>query len=84
MYLQAMADGHVFDLSVPPSEKLTGKETFIEILKIAINCEMDSIIFYLGLRDLVSTKAGKDKVNEIIREEMGHIALLNKQFNGNS
>jgi rubrerythrin len=81
MYLRAMADGHVFDVSQPPSEKLTGSETFTDILKIAIGCEKDSIVFYLGLRDLVPAKEGKDKIDAIIREEMGHISILNKQLN---
>lgn len=81
MYLRAMADGHVFDLSQPPAEKLTGNESFTDILKIAIDCEKDSIVFYLGLKDLVPAKEGKDKIDAIIREEMGHISLLNKQLN---
>ena len=80
MYLHAMADGHVFNVSQPPSESLTGYETFDDILKIAISCEKDSIVFYLGLRDLVLAKEGKDKIDAIIREEMGHISLLNKQL----
>lgn len=80
MYLCAMADGHVFDVSQPPSEKLTGGETFADILKIAIGCEKDSIVFYLGLRDLVPGKEGKAKIDAIIREEMGHISILNKQL----
>jgi rubrerythrin len=84
MYLRAMADGHVFDVKQPPSEKLTGKESFEEILKIAIGCEKDSIVFYLGLRDLVPAKEGKDKIDAIIREEMGHISILNKQLNASA
>ncbi|MBW8015402.1 MAG: ferritin family protein [Planctomycetes bacterium] len=83
MYLRAMADGHVFDVTQPPSEKLTGNESFVDILKIAIGCEKDSIVFYLGLRDLVSAKDGKDKIDAIIREEMGHISILNKQLMAN-
>lgn len=80
MYLRAMADGHVFDVSKSPSASLTGSETFEEILKIAIGCEKDSIVFYLGLRDFVPAKEGKDKIDVIIREEMGHISILNKQL----
>lgn len=80
MYLRAMADGHVFDVSQSPSSKLSGNETFCEIVKLALGCEKDSIVFYLGLRDFVPTKEGKDKVDAIIREEMGHITLLNKQL----
>jgi len=74
MYLQAMADGHVFDTKTDPSEKLTGRETLADILRTAIGMEKDSIVFYLGLVDGVS--AGETKVRGIIAEEMSHITLL--------
>ena len=80
LYLQAMANGHVFDLKKNPSEQLTGTETVEDILKLAIDAEKDSIIFYLGLKDFVPLKAGKDKVDAIIKEEMGHIAVLNRRL----
>ena len=78
LYLQAMASGHVFDLKKDPGEQLTGTETLEDILKLAIDAEKDSIVFYLGLKDFVPAKAGKDRVEAIIKEEMGHIAVLNR------
>jgi rubrerythrin len=78
LYLQAMASGHVFDLKKDPGEQLTGTETVEDILKLAIDAEKDSIVFYLGLKDFVPAKAGKDRVEAIIKEEMGHIAVLNR------
>ncbi len=80
LYLQAMASGHVFDLRKDPSEQLKGTESIEEILKLAINAEKDSIVFYLGLKDFVPVKAGRDKVEAIIKEEMGHIAVLNRRL----
>ena len=80
LYLQAIANGHVFDLKKDPNEQLTGKETVEDILKLAIEAERDSIVFYVGLQNFVPTKAGKDKVEEIITEEMGHIVELNKRL----
>ncbi|MFZ2146605.1 MAG: hypothetical protein WAV28_05235, partial [Sedimentisphaerales bacterium] len=53
------------------------KETAEDILNYAIEAEKNSIIFYTGLKNFVSAKAGKDKVDEIIQEEMDHIAELN-------
>ncbi|MDO8303880.1 MAG: ferritin family protein [Sedimentisphaerales bacterium] len=79
IYLKAMADGHVFDTSVDISKFFTGKETMKDIFKTAMKMERDSIIFYLGLKDVVASKAGKDKVDEIIKEEMRHIAFLNRE-----
>ena len=80
LYLQAMANGHVFDLNKDLSQQLKGNETAEEILKLAVDTEKDSIVFYLGLKDFVPGKAGKDKVEAIIKEEMGHIVLLNRRL----
>lgn len=80
LYLQAIANGHIFDLKKDPSEQLTGKETAEDILKLAIEAEKDSIVLYIGLKNFVPAKAGKDKVEEIIEEEMGHIVVLNQRL----
>jgi rubrerythrin len=80
MYLRVMADGHVFDLKADPSEQLGSKNTPEEVLKMAIGVERDSIAFYVGLKEAVSRRAGKDKVENIIKEEMGHIVTLNQKL----
>jgi rubrerythrin len=51
-----------------------------EILKAAIGIEKDSIAFYLGMKDMVSERRGKEKIEEIIREEMEHIRLLSHEL----
>ena len=79
-YLQAVADGHVFDTKVDPSEKLTGGESLAEILTTAIGLEKDSIVFYLGMKDAVGQALGKEKIDGIIREEMGHVSLLSGEL----
>ncbi|GAI70660.1 unnamed protein product, partial [marine sediment metagenome] len=61
---------------IGPTAKLTGSETIKEILDIAINSEKDSVVFYLNLKGLVPVKAGRDKVEEIIIEELSHITTL--------
>jgi rubrerythrin len=75
-YLQAMADGHVFDVKTDPSEALTGNESWRDIIKIAIELEKNSIIFYTGIREFVPENLGRKKIGDIIREEMGHVTLL--------
>jgi len=75
-YLSAMAGGHVFDTKVDPSSLLSGKEPLADILKTAIELEKDSIVYYLGLKEVVPQHLGGDKIDLIIREEMGHIATL--------
>ncbi|MGB9698092.1 MAG: ferritin-like domain-containing protein [Thermodesulfobacteriota bacterium] len=79
-YLKAWADGHVFDVRGNPAEKLSGQEKPEEILRWAINQEKESIVFYLGMKEAVPERLGKKKVDDIIREEMAHIAILNKEL----
>jgi rubrerythrin len=75
-YLSAMADGSVFDTSKDPSASLTGRESVSDVLRTAIGLEKDSIVFYLGLKDMVAKPAGKDRIAAIIKEEMEHIRIL--------
>jgi rubrerythrin len=80
LYLRAMADGHVFDVKSDPAALLTGEETMEEILRLALGREKDSIIFYLGLKEMLPQAAGKERIDEIIKEEMNHIGFLNKEI----
>lgn len=80
MYLRVMADGHIFNVNADPAEQVAGKDTPEDILKLAIGVEKDSIAFYVGLKESVSAAAGKDKVEAIIKEEIGHVAILNEQL----
>ncbi|MDH4202767.1 MAG: ferritin family protein [Phycisphaerae bacterium] len=75
-YLQTMADFHGTEGKVSPTEKLTGNESLREILEIAIQAEKNSIAFYVGIKDMVSSKAGKNKVQAIIIEEMAHVSTI--------
>jgi rubrerythrin len=76
LYLRAWADGHVFDTAADPAQRLTGTETLDEVLSMAIGLEKDSIAFYVGIREAIPEGWGKDRIDAIIREEMGHIGLL--------
>ena len=80
MYLQVMADDNVFDPKADLVEQLAGKDTPEDVLNMAIGLERDSVAFYVGLKEAVSRRAGKDKVEDIIKEEIGHIAILKKKL----
>jgi rubrerythrin len=80
LYLQAIADGHVFNVKADPSAMLKGRETAADVLKMAIGIEKDSIVFYLGIQDLVGKALGFDKINHIIREEMSHVTILSAEL----
>ncbi len=70
LYLRALVDIRIF------FKKTIDTSSMEEILKEAIIAEKDSIVFYLGMTEMVQDKTGKAKLNAIIKEEMGHIKLL--------
>jgi len=73
-YLHALADTRVF------YEKEFQTTSLEEIFKTAITAEKDSIVFYLGMKDVVPEHLGKQKLDGIIKEEMSHITLLSKEL----
>jgi len=75
-YLKAVAGGYVFPISADPSAKLTGKEGLAEIIDFAIEIEKDSIVFYLGIREVMPEELGKFDISQIVKEEMRHITIL--------
>lgn len=77
---QAMAGLAVFGIRPDPSDELTGKESIVDVLKKAIQKEKDSIVYYTGLKDFVPVRAGKHKIDDIIREEMHHVRILNQSL----
>jgi rubrerythrin len=76
LYLDAMADVHGGEGSKTAAEKLTGKETLNQIIDIALELEKKSILYYLGLRDLVPERLGLAKIDFIIGEEKKHVVQL--------
>ena len=76
MYLQTMADSKGTEGLKAPGIKLSGNESMSEVLQIAIEAEKNSILFYVGLRELVPASGGRDKLEMIIKEEVGHVAIL--------
>ena len=79
-YLQAFAGGQVFSTSSDPCDFLETQRDIVAVLKKAIALEKDSVTFYVGIRNMVPADLGNEKVDQIIREEMGHITLLTRQL----
>ena len=74
MYLRALADTKVF------YDKQIDTSSMEAILKDAITAEKDSIVFYLGMREAIPDDLGRERLDAIIKEEMGHIRLLSKEL----
>jgi rubrerythrin len=80
LYLQAMADARGTEGKKGRRDSLTGQESLREIYEIAVAAEKDSVVFYTAIKELVAPNAGRDKVDTIINEEMGHLAILKQQL----
>ena len=80
LYLRAMVEGKVFDFRSDPSERLTGAESLAEVFHTAIGLEKDSIVFYLTMKETVPDSAGAERIDDVIQQEISHIATLSKQL----
>lgn len=78
LYLKAMADARVF--AGDPKSELSGKESLRDVLLAAISKEKDSIVFYQSMKDVVPRSAGTARIDDIIRQEIGHILQLTKEL----
>ena len=47
---------------------------------MAIGLEKDSIVFYLGMKEMVPERLGGSRIDGIIREEMRHVNDLSREF----
>jgi len=80
MYVRALADGKVFDLSEEPSKTLEGLSTVKDILEFALGREKDSIVFYMVVNKATSDGLNKQKIQGILDEEIGHVALITNRL----
>lgn len=86
-YLRALADLRVFDANTKEgftfSEDQVEEEILKRAIRAAIDLEKESIVFYQGMKEFVPESLGKDKIDDIIKEEMTHVRILsNKLLSG--
>jgi rubrerythrin len=79
-YLQAMADGHIFDPNADPVATLTPDAPLDSILRTAIGLEKESVVFYQGVKSIVPERLGQARIDAIIREEVGHVGMLSARL----
>ncbi len=73
-YLKALADTRIF------FQKALDLSSMIEILKEALTAEKDSIVFYLGMKEMIPDGRGKSRIDAIIKEEMNHIQVISQKL----
>lgn len=79
VYLQAAADSHVFVSTTDIAALVAGCSTPDAIFEMALRFEKDSVVYYTTMKEMVANNRGKQRIDTLIREELKHIDMLNKQ-----
>jgi rubrerythrin len=74
-YIKMTADDHVFVTSVSLEEQLAQVKDARSALKMAIEFEKDSVLFFLALED-VTEKKDQELIKTLVKEEQGHLKRL--------
>jgi len=77
-YLRSLADGHIFTGTEKPADRLRGDVSIEQVLKTAIELEIASIVFYQGIRELITPESEGGKLDAIIAEERRHVIILSE------
>ena len=80
---RVMAGLAVFGIRSDPAEELHGRQDKIDIIRRAVEKEKDSIVFYHGLKEFVTADTDKKIIDDIIKEEMRHIVILDQSLKQN-
>jgi len=78
-YIKAMAEGKIFGKDTPASLIRSGSG-MNEIFSIAIAIEKDSVVYYSAIKKLLAQSSEKEKIDILINEELGHIAVISREM----
>lgn len=79
-YFKSIADSHIF-LKSKAESVLENCDTIMDVLKMALQFEKDSIVLYESLKSMVSTGCDdREKVQHVIDEEIMHVSVIQKEI----
>jgi rubrerythrin len=73
---RVMAGLAVFGIQADPAAELSGRESKADVLRMAVEKERDSIVYYTGLKDFIPHQADRDVIEKVVQEEMRHVRIL--------
>lgn len=79
-YLKMMADGHVFRKSESVDEKIAQVKDAVDALRMAMEFEKDSVIFFLSMQDATEEEKGRRFIGLLVKEEQEHLRRLALQL----
>ncbi|MHC1727459.1 MAG: ferritin family protein [Syntrophobacteraceae bacterium] len=75
-YIKMMADGHVFVSNASLAGELAKIKNATDALKLAIEFEKDSVLFFLTLEDAAAGKKDQELIKSLVKEEQDHLKRL--------
>ncbi len=81
LYLKAAADTHIFNKNLNIQSIVKGCKTPVDILKLALQFEKDSVVLFTTMKNFVPENLGKDKIAKLINEELMHISFIQEKIN---
>lgn len=79
-YLKMMADQHVFGPGSDVDAQLKQIKDASDALKMAIQFEKDSVIFFLSMEEMTEEQKGRQLINLLVKEEQEHLKRLSLQL----
>ncbi|ABK18893.1 ferritin-like domain-containing protein [Syntrophobacter fumaroxidans] len=79
-YIKMMADEHVFVTSAGLDQELARVTDVKSALRLAIEFEKDSVIFFLGLEDATVSKQDQELIKALVKEEQEHLRRLSLEL----
>jgi rubrerythrin len=73
---KAMAGLSAFGINADATDELAGCKTQVDALKIALQKEKDTIVFYTGLKEFVPVAVAVKEIGNIIAEELRHVRIM--------
>jgi len=73
---RVMAGLSAFSIHADSADELDGCKTQADALKIALQKEKDTIVFYTGLKEFVPVDVAVSEIDDIIAEELRHVRII--------
>jgi len=79
-YLKMMADQHVFTSDASLENALGQLKNVKDALRMAIEFEKDSVIFFLSMQEAADTKKDQEMIGLLVKEEQTHLRRLSVEL----
>lgn len=80
LYIKMMADQHVFISTESVDAQLAQIKDARDALRMAVDFEKDSVIFFLTMQDATEGAKGKEFIGSLVKEEQEHLRRLSLEM----